>query len=61
MLLLVTILFIVLNSFFVTMHASRSPSSYVTNPDMAHVHHVSEAAEWLDGTVGDEGKQEGRR
>ena len=43
------------------MHASRPPSSHVTNPDMAHLCHVSEAAEWLDGAVGDGGKQEDRQ
>ena len=50
-----------LNSFFVTMHAPCPHSSHVTNPDMAHVHPVSKAAEWLDGVVGGEGTQEDRR
>ena len=43
------------------MHASRPPSSHVTNPDMARVRHVSEAVEWVDGVVGDGGKQEDQR
>ena len=42
------------------MLTSSHPSSNVTNMDMAHVCHVSEAAEWLDGTVGGGGKQEDR-
>ena len=43
------------------MLTSSSPSSHVTNLDMAHVSHVSEAADWLDGAVGGRGKQEFRR
>ena len=40
-----------------TVHASHPPYSHVTNPDMVHVHHVSEVAEWLDWTEGGGGKQ----
>ena len=43
------------------MFTSSPPSSHVTNPDMVHVRHVSEVAEWLDGAVGGGGKQEDRR
>ena len=41
---------------------TSSPSSaHVTNPDMVHVRHMSEVAEWMDGTVGGGGKQEDRQ
>ena len=43
------------------MHASCPPSSHVTNPNMAHLCHVSESVEWLDGAVGDGGKLEDRQ
>ena len=42
------------------MLTSRPPFSHIINPDMAHICHVSEAVEWLDGVVGDGGKQEDR-
>ena len=42
------------------MLTSSPPSSHVTDPDMVHVRHVSEVAEWLDGAVGGEGNQEER-
>ena len=40
---------------------ARPPSSCITNPNMASIHHVSGAGEWLDGVVGDEGMQEDRQ
>ena len=44
-----------------TIYTSRTPSSDVNNPDMAHVSHVSEAAEQLDWAVGGGGTQGERR
>ena len=61
MLLPVTILLLFVNSFFVIMLTSSPPSSHINSPDMVHVSHVSEAAEWLDGAVVGRGKQEDRR